>query len=352
MALITIPTSIGGINIPSGIFSGPLSDLTEGGGNFYYQYPRDLGSSTKAHSVYFTIKEVQEITLSELQGWVVEGVTEISDYANNTDPSELASELTKGFTAGFESLTAGAKELWNKGAGAITETVFGGVVSGIKSTAGFVEKGANLLNNQKTEIVGHIGLYMPENFNLASAFAYDDNTSLASAMGSLPLIGGVISSATNFASGSNEAFKLALNRAGYVFNPQKQILFQGVEFRNFSMSFTFTPYSAAEAEQVKRIVEKFRMYAAPKRNSQLDSSGNKSNMFWVPPALFGIEFQMNGQQNPNLPKLKDCIIESIDVNYAPNGWTTHTDGAPVQTTMTIEFKEIALIGRDDISEGY
>ena len=42
MAIISIPTSIDGINIPGGIFDGPLSDLDKGGGTFTYQYPRDL----------------------------------------------------------------------------------------------------------------------------------------------------------------------------------------------------------------------------------------------------------------------------------------------------------------------
>jgi hypothetical protein len=98
---------------------------------------------------------------------------------------------------------------------------------------------------------------------------------------------------------------------------------------------------------VKRIIEKFRMYAAPKRNEQLGK-----NMFWVPPALFELEFRFQGRRNDNLPKIKECVIKNIDVNYAPNGWTTHTDGAPVQTTMTIEFQETILVGRDDISLGY
>lgn len=355
MALITIPTSIGGVNIPSGIFGGPLSDLTDNEGYFVYKYPRDLDSSTKAHSVYFTIKEVQEISLKEIGGWLVDGVEELSNSAggqdfnfydkiSNFDPTAVLDEGAEKFKEGLE--------LFEKGPGAVTGKLFDLGVTGAKFGVSAFETGANFLNNQRTELVGQISLYMPENFNLTSALSYDDSTSLASAMGALPVIGKVINSATNFISGSNEAFKLALNRAGYVFNPQKQILFKGVEFRNFTMSFTFTPYSAAEAQQVKKIIEKFRMYAAPKRNSQFDSAGNQSNMFWVPPAIFEIEFRMSGQTNDKLPKLKDCVIESIDVNYAPNGWTAHTDGAPVQTTMTIEFKEIALISRDDISEGY
>lgn len=124
------------------------------------------------------------------------------------------------------------------------------------------------------------------------------------------------------------------------------MLFQGIEFRTFDMSFTFTPYSAKEAEDVKKIIKLFRKYAAPSASTAF------AGMFWVPPAFFNVDFRFQGKTNPNLPKLQKCVIESIDVNYAPNGWTTHTDGAPVQTTMTITFKEIILVDRASIEAGY
>ena len=57
MAIITIPTSISGITIPSfGGGGGPLDSLYQSGGLPFYKYPRDLGSSTRSHSVVFTIK--------------------------------------------------------------------------------------------------------------------------------------------------------------------------------------------------------------------------------------------------------------------------------------------------------
>ena len=40
--------------------------------------------------------------------------------------------------------------------------------------------------------------------------------------------------------------------------------------------------------------------------------------------------------------IKRSVIENIDVNYAPNGWAAHEDGAPVQTTITIQFKEMLI----------
>jgi hypothetical protein len=355
MAIISIPTSIGGLNIPGGLFSGPLSDLTDFGGTFSYHYPRDLGSSTRAHSVDFAIQEIQEYTMEELEALTKTGIKALGDEAVAFGQSAADAWNSEDGLLGvigntLDSAWSVTKETVSGGFPAVLDKGIGGLFSGVKSAVGAAEDFGNVLNlkdKQKITNVGFISLYMPENFNLASALSYDDNTSIASAMGALPLVGKAFNTATNFVSGSNDAIKLVLNRGGYVFNPQKQVLFQGVTFREFSLSFTFTPYSAAEAEQVKNIIQKFRMYSSPKRNEQLGK-----NMFWVPPALFDISFKQNGRENPNLPKLQRCVIESIDVNYTPNGWSTYGDGAPVQTTMTMQFKEIALISRDDIKEGY
>lgn len=373
MAIISIPTQIDGINIPGGIFDGPLSELENNGSGFFYKYPRDLDSSTKSHSVFFTIIELQEVELQEVVDWAKSQVNVGRDYLVNQIQGADLSLSNIG-----NIISSGAQQLWgvttDLGASAIDattglikegisrENLISGVNAGAeginmgldsmlpvaKFGADVYEKGGQFLTQTKRENIGHIALYMPENFELSSQISYDDNTSLASAMGSLPIIGKYIKTATNFAEGGgNDAMKMALNRAGFVFNPQKQVLFNGIEFRNFSLAFTFTPYSASEAQQVKKIIETFRMYAAPKRNEQLGK-----NMFWVPPALFELEFRFQGKRNENLPKIKECVIKNIDVNYAPNGWTTHTDGAPVQTTMTIEFQEIILVGREDISSGY
>jgi hypothetical protein len=355
MALISIPTSIGGINIPGGLFDGPLSDLTQTGGQFSYQYPRDLGSSTKSHSVVFTIQEIQEVTLKEAEGFLSTAVDKGADLLGGDALSKSFAALKDGsngklgaavdFITNFEpSKVTGADTL--NSAKSVAKQIISGGSSGLKTLGSMVDSLGNLLNTQRKQTAGRINLYMPENFSLSTAINYDDNTTMASVMGSLPLIGNVVKSATNVFEG-NDALKLALNRAGFVYNPQKQLLFQGIDFRTFSMSFTFTPYSQAEAQQVKNIIEKFRMYAAPKKNSEFSA-----NMFFVPPAIFNIDFIFHNAHNVHLPKLKDCVIESLEVNYAPNGWTAHTDGAPVQTTMTIEFKEIALIDRTDISQGY
>ena len=364
MAIITIPTSIGGINIPGGVFGGPLSDLEGSEGHFFYQYPRDLESATRAHSVIFQIEEINEVELKVIEDTINNTIQRGADLLKGTTTDDAAAFVESAGNSisdlgskALDSIKSGIADITNNGLSS-EQVIQGGAdilksgvslgFKGLSYGVNYYEAGGEWLTQQTTTPVGQIGLYMPEEFNVSASISYDDSISVSSAMGSVPLLGDLVKSATNFAEGAgNDAFKLLLNKAGYVFNPQKQVLFQGIEFRNFNMSFTFIPYSAAEAEQVKKIIEKFRMYSAPKKNTQLGK-----NSFWVPPAQFDIKFKFGGQENPNLPKLKKCVIKSIDVNYAPNGWTTHTDGAPVQTNLTLEFQEIALVGRDDISEGY
>jgi hypothetical protein len=349
MALISIPTSIGGINIPGGLLGGPLGSLYDSGGLDFVQYPRDLGSSTKSHSVFFTIEEVKEIGL---EGMYVQNREFVDTFA---DTAGGISEAVSGFS--FDSISTGAAAFVNNISSSYTSIIddpsaarsavtsgLNTVVDGLNTGAEGVAGVANFFSERKGTPVGYISLYMPENFSLSSGASYDDSTTLASAAGAVPLLGRVVSKFTDVV--NNDATRVILNKAGYVFNPQKQMLFQGIDFRTFDMSFTFTPYSAREAEDVKQIIKMFRKWAAPAASTAF------AGMFWVPPAYFNIDFRFQGKTNPNLPRLQKCVVESIDVNYAPNGWTTHTDGAPVQSTVTITFKEIILVDRASIEAGY
>lgn len=350
MALISIPTSIGGINIPGGLLGGPLGSLYETGGPQSVHYPRNLGSSTKSHSVSFVIEEVQELGVQGIKDLGGKGVDLISGIAGGL-PSTATSALSNFDTnTATESAIAAGTNLVDAASSAINDPtgaakgVIGAVVDATNTVGTGYQNATNFFTERKGTPVAYITLYMPENFSLSSSASYDDSTTIASVAGALPIIGNVVSKFTSAM--SNDATRVILNKAGYVFNPQKQMLFQGIDFRTFDMSFTFTPYSAKEAEDVSRIIKMFRKWSAPA------ASTAAAGMFWVPPAYFNIDFNFQGKRNPNLPRLQKCVVESVDVNYAPNGWTTHTDGAPVQTTMTVTFKEIVLVDRAAIEAGY
>ena len=106
-------------------------------------------------------------------------------------------------------------------------------------------------------------------------------------------------------------------------------------------------YSKEEADTVTEIIKQFKKHAAPQIVTQ------SAGMFFSLPSQFDVQFLFNGQENTKINKIGRSVIESIDVNYAPNGmWSTHNDGTPVQTTLTLNFKEMVLIDRTKIEEGY
>jgi hypothetical protein len=188
-----------------------------------------------------------------------------------------------------------------------------------------------------------VSLYMPDSLSFQYVSNYGE-VSIMDAASALPGIGkipGIVQSVMD-----NPAAKLALNKMGYAFNPQSQVLFQGIDFRTFEMSFTFSPKSAREAQQVQKIIKLFRSYAAPTIVT------GAAGFFYTPPGVFNLSFRKDGAVNPNINKITDCVLENVTVNYAPNGWSSYKDGQPVQTTMDLTFKETVLVDRAKIQQGY
>jgi hypothetical protein len=340
---ITLPSSLGGIIGPTETIGGPLSSLYESQYDVAnLHYPRNLGATNRGHSVLFTIQKVKEVTLEE----GAQGITDLfnNQYITGYDPiSGLPTTYDKIFDTNF-SLSDTLSGFTNFFGGNTTTSLNSSqITSFIRNTGTSIGTKLQSALKQRTELAGQIELYMPENLN----FSYDaqyNSLSLIEAAASIPLVGKLASGINSIM--QNSAAKLVLNRAGYVFNPQQQLLFEGIDFRTYQMSFTFSPVSREEANMVKKIIREFRRYAAP--SIVREAAG----MFFVPPAIFELQFKYNGQENKNLNKIEKSVITNIEVNYAPNGWAAHNDGAPVQTTMTLSFKEIALIDRAKIEEGF
>ena len=222
-----------------------------------------------------------------------------------------------------------------------SDLTFGAGVSNIQTDTPTVK---GIVKDQKTTPEAYINLYIPDTMNFQYNVAYGE-ISILEAINSIPGVGKATGTATSVL--QNKASRLLLNAAGLVLNPNQQVLFEAIDFRTFQMAFTFTPVSRNENKIVQDIIRTFRKCAAPTINN------NAAGMFFIPPSVFDIQFFYNGARNPNIPPVKTSVIKDIDVNYAPNGWAAHDDGAPVQTTLTMTFQETSLIDRTDIeSNGY
>ena len=46
----------------------------------------------------------------------------------------------------------------------------------------------------------------------------------------------------------------------------------------------------------------------------------------------------------------DCVLDNMSVDYAPNGtWSAYNDGYGIQTRMTLTFKEMSIMTKDNVN---
>jgi hypothetical protein len=320
MAIISIPSSIGGISIPGLTTQGPLGLLFN---NPFSQtnlhYPRDLQSTARGHYVTFLIKDINPVGYDESAGYDLGGVASALGEGLNT-----IAQITTGLGLFNPSLQLSPE----------TTTSRGSISLYIPETMNFTY-GASYGEASLTKIAGEgIGAIAK---GISGAIPGSD-TAVGKAFSSIA--GGIGDAVTG------DALKVALKSVGLAVNPKLQLLFEGIGFRSYQMAFTFTPYSSQEADQVTKIINAFKQFAAPRI-----VKGGTNGMLFIPPAVFEPKFYYNGLENKKINAVKPSVIESVDVNYAPNGWSTFGDGAPVQTTLTLQFKETELLDRDTLVTG-
>jgi hypothetical protein len=324
MALISIPTSIGGVSIPGLVTNGPLGALFKNPfGRQDLQYPRDLQSATRGHVVNFAINEIDPLRYEEAKSLLVNKV--------------------RGIGAGITTALQDTGQ--NSGDVEAQEGGFYGQSITDKILDGTYTKEINLaFKNRTKKSTKSISLYMPDtvNFNYGASYGQTD---LLTAFSSVPIVGAAVGAVTQAL--NNPLARLALKGTGYALNPNQQVLFDGIDFRTYQLAFTFTPYSKQEAETVAQIIKMFKVHAAPRL---LEGAGG--GMFFIPPSTFTPTFRFRGQINKKISQVTESVITNINVDYAPQGFSAHTDGAPVQTTLTIDFRELELITSQKVEQGF
>ena len=100
---------------------------------------------------------------------------------------------------------------------------------------------------------------------------------------------------------------------------------------------------------MKKIIDTFKKYSRPR------SVAGSGGMLFIPPANFELDFFYNGKRNENVNRVAPSVLTSMEVNYTPNGYATHSDGSPVQIQVNLSFKETKLVDRDGqygVTKGY
>jgi len=376
MAIISIPTAVGGVALPGAlgqVASGPLAALFGGQGLNKLQYPPELATdATKTHYVEFAIKEVAPASYETSPS----GANLTLGGTANGINAAISTDIGQNVVGSISNITGINKDKIN------------GVIGGFSKA---LQEGISITPPVK-KLQSLIYLYMPDTLAASYNATYSDvdlRDALGEAVNTLRSIDQLANPAVDILSGAGSlsvkakqaqgvastdpnaiglAVKLGtaisgakfgtggdlgsvlLQGQGLAINPQVQMVYKGLPLRSFQLSFTFTPKSQQEAKTIDEIVYTFKKWAAPSLTN--GAAASSQSMYLIPPALFQVQFKIKGAENFYLPKYADCVLENIDVNYAPNGFAAHTDGAPVQTTLNLQFKELEIVDRSRLQKGF
>ena len=348
------------------IAGGPLSKLAGGKyGLDNMRYPLDLASSDKNHYIQFTIF-TQEKTV------YYEPVVGTSTPIDGT----LSTQAARNQAAKLGGIIVGAAGNLIEGASGF----FAGVVYGPEGKA-LTKSLANTATTTAVDIVRASGgslratqristtisLYMPDTVVFDDHQGYSDVqsggellTTLAAASGSVvdyvkgrETAGGAVKNLTPFIlgalanKGGGFAKTLFSAATGVVVNPMLELIYSSPSFRTFRFDFMFYPRSTKEGEEVQKIIETLRFHQAPE---VLEGS---NGFFMIPPSEFGIKFYNDGRPNPNIPTIAQCVMDSLSVDYAPQGFSAYETlstagpakggkGMPVAIRVSMQFKETEI----------
>jgi len=217
-------------------------------------------------------------------------------------------------------------------------------------------------SRQQKRLAVAIALHIPNQLSIRYGMNWgeeDTNTfMMGAAMGEQ--LGKALNGANNSdqlkETGSSIASAIALNKgpekaalsnmSGLAANPRKEQIFKSVDFRNFTFSYEFYPRDADEAKKVLNIINTFKLHMHP----EFKDAGN---FLYIYPSEFDIFYYQGGKENMNLHRHTSCVLTEMTVNYAPQGqFTTFDNGMPTQINISLNFRELALLTKEKIQDGF
>lgn len=125
---------------------------------------------------------------------------------------------------------------------------------------------------------------------------------------------------------------------------QNEFYYKGTAKREFSFSHKMTPLSYDQSNEMKEIVDNLTRMSLP------STGGNPHAVRVTSPAEWEIHFLSNGVDNPFLPKIGRCILETVSVNNTPNEsfQPSKRNYYPNDVDIELSFKEILIRTREDV----
>ena len=318
---------------------------------------------------------------------VVEQARQVSvpEYIRELDPTGVSEYVGRRYDEGLgdilnEDFKRGTILLG--GGGAMAGTVDrSDIVKGLKEKgfSGVAKSMVRVKRAPTTRLETAIAMYMPPSVNVSYAANYIDSEIGAFSVGAGAAIrefnrtGKLAAGARSFLDtvpdelknvaarqilgaigsiipGTQGLEEVAGMATGQIIADRMELAFKGLPKRGFQYTFKMIPKSEQEAEEIRKIVFTFKANMLPEIREGTAGRG------MIVPNTFDIRYMYMNRDNDFLHKISTCALESMNVTYGGDRYRTFPDAGdgtpPVETTMTLNFKELELITKERVYEGY
>ena len=131
---------------------------------------------------------------------------------------------------------------------------------------------------------------------------------------------------------------------GTSLNPFKETIFESVDFRSFAFKYKFYPKNKKESADVFKIIETFKFHMHPEMSD--------GNLFFIYPSEFNITYYFGEQRNSYFHKFTTCVLESMDVSYGGEQFSSFRNGEPTEINVSLTFRELEVLTKKMINQGY
>jgi hypothetical protein len=148
----------------------------------------------------------------------------------------------------------------------------------------------------------------------------------------------------------NSAGRLAGQISGLArapINPRVEVIFSRTNLRQFRFEFLMAPRNEKESQNLQAIISTLRFHSVP----ELSSATN--GFTFIPPAEFDFTFYNKGLENLYVPRINTCVMDQIEVDYAPTGvYSTFTSGHPVMVRLSMGVREVEILHKRRVLQGF
>ena len=362
-----------------------------------FAYPPGVTNSKEnGHYILFYVN-VQNKTKYSYDGIGEDGIISVGDEYQTTKPKDTSGPAGGAALPTLFHSPKGAKEMGYADDVAYKKQQLANGASGsiLYNNQTFLSKNrkskipgvSQVFGATTTRITDSVALYLPPGVKSNLDAQYDD--SKTGMFGFLAFSGKDLLNAMNdhdFDAATNEAFKTTgtiLEEAGKkmaasvvsavtgaegvqatfdkafgrTLNPYIEVTFGSMGMRTFDYTFKFSPKSEYETQEAKAIIQLFRFHMAP----ELIAGQETHNRYLTLPSTFDIHYMYQSgvgdvamaKENDFYNKIATCVLTSVNVDYTPNGEIqSFADGAPVQMTLALSFKETEMMTKDKINDGF